>query len=598
MRNLVFVGADRLAANDFKSRITVWRLDTGAPVAKHGVGPERFHPACAAGVAVESWENTVRMIDAKSGKAHLALEGHRLAPALRFSIHARDTLISRDDELAIFWDARSWKPTKSISLPKSGNGYSRWFSRRDEMFDQTICVEKGLHLHKGERSLEIRDITTGKTLRYLDAKGDHVDYRFSPAGNRLMCQEDGSFGFFDVKTGKRLAEADGESRGLGDLWYRNPEISTHGKYFAKTAMEKRPAIELYDVATGKLLRRLTPTFVDAKGSNILKFKFSTDERLVFGEVRVAEEVEHGTSRERVSVCIWNAESGEVMQDMVLNPAAYVFWRGRLSQSMVSVMAVSHDHRLVALTRTNGRDYGGRFKSTPIEIWEVASGMKRGEFAGHGPIADLAFSPDNRYLASSSDDTTILVWELARPLNPLKRQGHLTEKERDDCWQALFERDAVQADAAIWNLIDCPDDTLPYLEKKLRPAPIPDVARVHRLLTDLRSDDFKTRARADNELSKYGELILTQLNRALKENDTLESRRRIESLAKKAKAGSEPFGSMQCVGQWRALEIVEKIGHPRAINLLRALANGAPDAQHTLAAKAALARAEGGSKGMR
>jgi WD40 repeat protein len=70
---------------------------------------------------------------------------------------------------------------------------------------------------------------------------------------------------------------------------------------------------------------------------------------------------------------------------------------------------------MALARTFRRSYERQFESTPIEIWEVASGQKRGELTGDGPIADLAFSPDDRFLASSSDDTTILIWDLKRPL---------------------------------------------------------------------------------------------------------------------------------------------------------------------------------------
>jgi hypothetical protein len=98
------------------------------------------------------------------------------------------------------------------------------------------------------------------------------------------------------------------------------------------------AIELYDVNTGKLLRKLKPKFADAaapgRRGSILKFKFSPDEQLLFGEVHETDGAKNGFSSERVSVSIWKAETGKVLQDMVLDPAMQVFWRETLSRSLV------------------------------------------------------------------------------------------------------------------------------------------------------------------------------------------------------------------------------------------------------------------------
>lgn len=602
-QNLAFIGKDRLAAKDSESKVTVWRLDTGAQVEKHDVRPELFSSASAAGVAVESRQNVVRLIDVKSGKPLHAFEGHRTAPSLRFAVHSNDMLISRDEESAIFWDSRTWKPTKSVPMPKDADLRARWFRDCDTEFDRGICVEKGLYSHKGERDLELRDIKTDKIVRRVDGKGEqHHRCYFSAAGNRLKCEADGSFLFFDVETGKQLAKAPGDPENVHYMWYRHPEISTHGKYFAKTATDERPAIELYDVETGKLLRKLKPKFgisaLLGRSSSILKFKFSPDEQLVFGEVHESSGTDGGFSSERVSITIWNAETGEVLQDLVLDPAMHVFWRETLSRSLVDVMAISHDRRFVAVARASGRSWERAFESTPIEIWEVASGEKRGELQGHGPIADLAFSHDDRCLASSSDDSTILIWDLNRPLQPLKRGKRLTEQELDECWRTLFQRDAGKAEVAIWELIDFTDESLPYLAKKLRPSQVPDAVRMRNLFADLGSNNFKTRTRANDELARFGELILTQIEQAIKETDSLEARKRLESLAEMARASSRPFGSMTRIGEWRALEILEKIGSPPAIKILRELANGAPNGQLTIAARAALARADSRMNGAR
>jgi hypothetical protein len=191
----------------------------------------------------------------------------------------------------------------------------------------------------------------------------------------------------------------------------------------------------------------------------------------------------------------------------------------------------------------------------------------------------------------------LIWDLNRPLHARKRSARLTEKQLN-CWKTLFERDAAKADLAIWSLVERPDDSLPFIRRKLRPSPIPDIGRVRRLFADLDSDNFKTRIQANGELAKLGELILPQIERALKETDKPESRRRLEALAKIARESSGPFGSMARVGEWRALEVVEKTGRPEAIAILRDLANGCPDSQLAIAAKAALERTEARSKAIR
>jgi WD40 repeat protein len=66
------------------------------------------------------------------------------------------------------------------------------------------------------------------------------------------------------------------------------------------------------------------------------------------------------------------------------------------------MAFSTDGKLLAA----GRDR--------IEVWDVASRARRYQLSGHrGPINCLAFDGTSRYLASESDDTTALVWDLSQ-----------------------------------------------------------------------------------------------------------------------------------------------------------------------------------------
>jgi WD40 repeat protein len=60
--------------------------------------------------------------------------------------------------------------------------------------------------------------------------------------------------------------------------------------------------------------------------------------------------------------------------------------------------------------------GGRWLATAgadrlVRIWDVATGQRRAELAGHsGPVLALALSPDGRWLCSASADQSIRVWD--------------------------------------------------------------------------------------------------------------------------------------------------------------------------------------------
>jgi WD40 repeat protein len=576
--HLAFVARDKhLAAKRRSGAILVWDISNGKQITLHTVGEHTFTGAARGGVVGTAFYNTVRLTDSRSGKEKPAFAAHRDAPVVRFARHSKALVITRDRQTAFRWDTRSWRMQEAVVVPVwlSRN----YFYQQSSLVDAGAAMESGLYVKEREERLELRDIKTDRLIRPLEGSaGKQAWYAiFSADGNRLYTREVKSFVFYEVGTGRRLSTVRrSDVRWLG---FHCPELlSPRGNVFAKN--DNHTHIDLYDVASGKLVRSLGPRFRGeaTEHRSVLGFQFSPDEKIVLGEVHALNQDE-GT--ERVSVMLWDVGRGEAIHEILLWPEVYVFWRQQLNEPQIHTLALSPDRRLLALTEPG---------SKTILIVETASGSRRGELTGHeGPITNLAFSHDGRQLASGSRDTTVLIWDLNRPLQPARFKDRLRDEELTAHWQTLAQTDAKKADTAIWGLIYAPRDSLRYLKKLLRPATRPDPRYVQRLLDDLDSKSFKTRSRANAEIESLGDAVLDALEKAVGQPNSLEKQRRLEALLRKAREAARPYGTAERLRQHRALEVLERIGTPEARQLLRDLAAGAPGARLTLEARAVLAR---------
>src|SRR5262249_34218714 len=146
----------------------------------------------------------------------------------------------------------------------------------------------------------------------------------------------------------------------------------------------------------------------------------------------------------------------------------------------------------------------------VHLWEVATGKEIRAFHGHrGEINSLALSGDSRRLASTSWDSTILIWDLvSQPVGPL------TEETLEKCWNDLLSGNAGRAHRAVWVLAQASEKVLRILKTRLHPVKPIGRERLDWLIKDLDSDQFDVRQKALAELQKLDELAEPALRLAL------------------------------------------------------------------------------------
>ncbi len=182
--------------------------------------------------------------------------------------------------------------------------------------------------------------------------------------------------------------------------------------------DKLDEVRVYDSSTGELYQKLQHA---RAGENMF---FTQDNSSVFAARHLLEpgiwSVESGKRRlvfkglDSMMVGAWQGVKDDDIIIFTLNGRFFVFdlitgnlkssWDTRegLSPAEFRMVRLSPDRRLLALRQQ------GNLQT--IEIWDVKSRSLVSSFRAHQrQINDMAFSPDNQWLATASSDYTVKVW---------------------------------------------------------------------------------------------------------------------------------------------------------------------------------------------
>jgi WD40 repeat protein len=549
--------------------VRLWNVSTGKQLRSLGKSSQQyvclsFSPDSTT-LAVAGDGQRVRLVDVASGREMRPSKGHRAAvSSVAFSRDGRLVATADVGQRLCLWQAANGRLLRRLlpSPPAEPGEDPRDAPEGIVAFSSDGCRLAGVWL---DGTVRVWEVVTGKERRHFLAQdGGVTAVAFSADGKKLALRgADGIIRLWDLDTTtevRRLRIPDNPVRGATDDLTGDgsvafsPDgrtITAGGTVRGAHRQEVRPVMYLWEVASGKLCRRLVlPLNSDVQLSPL---SFSPDGKAL-------------AWRDGDAIWLWELASERQLRQL----------RGQ--GTFVTSFAFAPSGRMLAVGTDDGE----------VSLWDVATGTTMSQAKGHpGAALAVAFSPDGKTLATGSADTTALLWDVDRlRAEQRPRPILLTPARLDLLWDELAGDDALQAAVAGDMLVAAPGQSVAFLKQQLWPVPPADPQLVARWIVELESDRFEVRQRASEELEKVGDLAEPALRKVLGGQPSLEMRRRVEALLRKVEG---PVTFPRKLQVLRAVELLERIGSPEAREVLQTLAGGAPASRLTQEARAALVR---------
>jgi RNA polymerase sigma factor (sigma-70 family) len=227
-------------------------------------------------------------------------------------------------------------------------------------------------------------------------------------------------------------------------------------------------------------------------------------------------------------------------------------------------------------------------------WTVFPGAGFGDpRVGYGPYQGLIDEATlfNRALKGEEIKVVMRATGPEKPA-PAAAEGRLSDAAFTRLWSALGGKRSPRSLFAVDRLAAGGDETVRRLRKRLLSEPVVDRPSVEELIAQLDDDAFDKREQAAGLLKEKGNRIVPKLREALKASPSAEVRVRLEKLLQHWSEQPIAPEELQAV---RAITALGRIDTPASRALLGEIARGPDTRPQTVAARGALAQADGKEK---
>lgn len=393
-----------------------------------------------------SGDKTVRLWDAVTGERLRTLEGHVNSVRAIFSPDGREILagsmgwvlrlwdvatgkLVRDFEVSANVDSIAFSPDGSRVVAGMGGDtlalYDVATGRMRLTFggELTPVVAVALSpdgskiLSSGnDNTLKFWDAAAGRLLNTFKVSDDTSAVAFSADGRTVLTGNTGAndppkpdkVELWDVATGKLLRSYSGDLSMVGSVGF-----SSDGRtYFTGGAYESDTALQLWEAATGKLLRAFNAE------EGVMTAAFSRDgKKLVSGGAQMLR--------------LWDTATGKLLRIFKVSSTVNSVTFSPDGKALVSasdkglqvwdpvtgkLLRTLDLGRLTSVTFSpNGSTViAGGWDNTIKEV-ELTTGKLLRTLTGHsGKVGSVAFSRDGRSIVSGSDDGTVRLWSAFGP----------------------------------------------------------------------------------------------------------------------------------------------------------------------------------------